>query len=472
MGEIKEVQETVTAADVNIKKAEEYRSQYRDEEIENIPKRTHKLRDAFTLIAFALILGIVAAAVFQGVSWYRFSRAGQNEAAMSPGTKGDADALGQGEGREVGAVSSDAEGAVGAEGTVDAEGMAGVQGAFGAEGAAGTQATVTDVSFVAGNVMPAVVAIKCDTESTVLRYDFWGRTYEEKEQGSSAGTGILIGQGSNEVLIVTNNHVVDNAVKVEVIFCDNAVAAATVKGVESANDLAVISVDLGTLPEATLKAIRIATLGDSDSARMGEMVIAIGNALGYGQSVTVGFISALNREVTVDDVTLNLLQVDAAINPGNSGGALLNANGEVIGINSVKYSSEEVEGVGYAIPISEVIPIIVELMNREELEESEAAYLAISGIDIDTAYSNSFKMPVGIYVSRVEEGSPEAEAGLYPGDIIVGINGRKISTMGELQTVLGYTRGGTEVTLQLKVLENGAYVDKELKVVLGYRPQK
>ncbi|MBQ9119769.1 MAG: trypsin-like peptidase domain-containing protein [Lachnospiraceae bacterium] len=333
-------------------------------------------------------------------------------------------------------------------------------------------ALVTDVSSVVENVMPAVVAIRCEAETVTTVYDFFGRGYESKEKSNSAGTGIIIAQNANELLIVTNNHVIDNATKIEIAFCDGQTTQATVRGTEEANDLAVIAVAFSDLESETMNRIRIATLGDSNEARLGEMVIAIGNALGYGQSTTVGYISAVNREVEVDDIELNLIQVDAAINPGNSGGALLNANGEVIGINSVKYSATEVEGVGYAIPISEVIPIINDLMNREELHESEMAYLGIEGKNIDEALSQSFRMPVGIYVSRIGEDTPAERAGLHQGDIIVGINHRTLATMEDLQKVLCYTRGDTVVTLQLKVLENGTYVEKELEVQLGYRPEE
>ncbi len=199
------------------------------------------------------------------------------------------------------------------------------------------------------------------------------------------------------------------------------------------------------------------------------MAIAIGNALGYGQSVTVGYISALNREVTVDDVTLNLIQTDAAINPGNSGGALINAKGEVIGINSVKYADTNVEGIGYSIPISQAIPIINDLMNREELKENQMAYLGISGKDVEKSYAEAFNMPVGVYIYKVSEGSAAEKSGLHQGDIITAFNGRSVSDMNQLMSILSYTKGGTEVTLTVNILENGKYVEKEIPVTLGFR---
>ena len=330
-------------------------------------------------------------------------------------------------------------------------------------------AQVTDVSGVAENMMPAVVAIRCEVEKSKKSYDFFGREHESVEEGIASGTGIIVGQSDSEVLIVTNNHVIKDARKISIQFCNALTAAAEIRGTEEGSDLAVVAVKLSELPGDTIKQIRLAALGNSDTVKMGDFVIAIGNALGYGQSVTVGYVSAMNREVTKDNVTLNLIQVDAEINPGNSGGALLDASGRVIGINSVKYSADDVERVGYAIPISEVIPIINDLMNREDLAEGDTAYLGIVGKNITSSHANSFRMPAGVYVSRIEPGSPAEKAGLHQGDIIVGINERTIETMEELLTVFGYTRGGTEAVLELKVLENGSYIDRELAVVLGYR---
>lgn len=322
----------------------------------------------------------------------------------------------------------------------------------------------TDVSAVVENAMPAVVAINCTVEET---YNIFGREYVEEETGS--GSGIIIGQNASEILIVTNNHVIEGATKVEIVFSDNSTAEAVVKGAESSSDIAVVSVQASGLSDETLRTIRVASLGDSENSNEGELVIAIGNALGYGQSVTVGYISATDREVEVDDITLNLIQTDAAINPGNSGGALINAYGQVIGINSVKYASMDVEGIGYAIPITEVIPIINDLMNREELAESEMGYIGISGKDVGEDYSTAFNMPVGIYVSKIEEDSPAEEAGLIKGDIITAVNGKTIETMSDLQKFLSYTRGGTQVEFTVMVLEAGQYVEKKINVTLGYK---
>jgi len=329
---------------------------------------------------------------------------------------------------------------------------------------------ISDVSGVVESVMPAIVAI--NSSATVTDSDMFGREFNQEVAGS--GSGIIVGQIGSEILIVTNNHVVNGAQNVEIVFSDETKATATIKGTESNSDLAVVSVPLDQLSEETASSIKIATLGSSDDLKAGQMSIAIGNALGYGQSVTVGYISALDREVTIDNVTMNLLQTDAAINPGNSGGALLNAQGEVIGINSVKYASAEVEGMGYAIPISEAIPIINELMNRETLTASEQGFLGINistAQNVTQAHSERFQMPIGVYVNDVVEESPVANAGLQKGSIIVGIDDKTVETIDDLISILSYSKAGEKVTLVINVSENGAYVEKELTVTLGNKPQ-
>jgi len=223
------------------------------------------------------------------------------------------------------------------------------------------------------------------------------------------------------------------------------------------------------LDKDTIKNIKIATLGNSENVKLGEMAIAIGNALGYGQSVTVGYISALNREVKIEGVNLKLIQTDAAINPGNSGGALLNSKGEVIGINSVKYIDESVESIGYAIPVSDAIPIINNLMNRTTLVEKDRAYLGISGKDVTEVYSQAFGMPVGIYVEQVDEGSAAEKAGIKVGDIIVAMNDIGIENVQELQDTLVYTKGGSKGTITVKSLVNGEYKEKVLEITFDYR---
>jgi Trypsin-like serine proteases, typically periplasmic, contain C-terminal PDZ domain len=326
-----------------------------------------------------------------------------------------------------------------------------------------TDSTGSGVSSVVANVMPSIVSIT--STSTENQVDMFGRAYQNQSTGS--GSGIIIGQNSKEVLIATNNHVVENATKVEVTFSDNKKVAATVKGTDSTADLAVVSVKLSDLAASTKSTIKVATLGNSDNVKVGEMAIAIGNALGYGQSVTVGYISAKDRTVSAEDSSMKLLQTDAAINPGNSGGALLNSKGEVIGINSVKYASEDVEGMGYAIPISTAIPIINQLMNKVDIPKSEQAYLGIIAEDVTDQYSQQFNMPIGIYISQVSNGSPAEDAGLVSGEIIVGFNGKAVTTMEALQNQLSYLKAGETVTITVKVPENGKYVEKKLTVKLG-----
>lgn len=326
------------------------------------------------------------------------------------------------------------------------------------------------VSQVAKNVMPSIVSINCSAFSTE---EFFGRVYQQPVEGS--GSGIIIGQNNEELLIVTNNHVVSGKdAKVEVIFGvesdEQETVTATIKGTDAGNDLAVISVKLSDLSDDMKNNIRIATLGNSDDLQVGEMSIAIGNALGYGQSVTVGYISAKNREISIEDATMTLIQTDAAINPGNSGGALLNAAGEVIGINSAKLSSTEVEGIGYAIPISEAIPIITELMNREELSEEEQGYLGIIPSDVPEAYTEIYQMPRGVFIKEITEDSPAQKAGLKEGMIITAIDGRTLENVEDLQEILTYKSAGTMVKVTVKILENGEYVEQFYDVTLGNRP--
>lgn len=333
----------------------------------------------------------------------------------------------------------------------------------------GVKVTHTDVSAVVEHAMPAIVSVSNDFD---VVGNFFGQTYSQKEGGS--GSGIIIGQNKEEILIVTNNHV--SAVKkggenqkLTVTFVDGTTAETTVKGAEVSSDLAVISVKVKDLSKETLQKIRVATLGNSDKMKVGQMVVAIGNALGYGQSTTVGYVSALNREVRGEDFTMNLLQTDAAINPGNSGGALLNTKGEVIGINTIKYASTRVEGMGFAIPITTAIPIINDLMNREVISESEQSYLGIMGQDVNESHKEIYGMPVGIYVVEVTKNSPAFKAGLKMGNIITEFNGYKIKTMKELQDRLASIKAGKTVTLVVQVNKNGEYVAEKKQVTLGHK---
>lgn len=318
------------------------------------------------------------------------------------------------------------------------------------------------VSQIVKNVKPAIVAISSRIRS--VNYNLFNSPNISETNGQ--GSGIIIGQEGNLLYVVTNNHVIADASEIKLQFIDDVQVYATVKGAEPLSDLAIVSVDLRRLPSTTLKKIRIAALGNSSECEVGDLVVAIGNALGYGQSTTVGSISALEREVNVEKTTLNLFQTDAAINPGNSGGALLNAKGEVIGINSVKYVETDVEGVGYAIPISNAVPIINELLNREDLSDSERGQLGIGGRDVTEIDAKKLDLPIGVYINMVEPGSAADEAGLKIGDVITGISGKKIETKEELDSCLSYIRSKTKVTLTIQANENGKYVEKTVEVVL------
>ena len=324
-----------------------------------------------------------------------------------------------------------------------------------------------DVSEVVKNVMPAMVSIDITATQTVQNpFSFFGsRSYQQEVTGS--GSGIIISQTDTSLFIATNNHVIEDANSITVTFANNKTAKATVKGTDPDADLAVIEIPLESVDSATLEAIKVAVMGNSETLQLGEPAIAIGNALGYGQSVTVGHISALQRKVQLTDRTMTLVQTDAAINPGNSGGALLNSKGEVIGINSVKYSSTDVEGIGYAIPISDAIPIINALVNGTALPESEQAYLGISGIDVTEQYQQRFGLPEGIYVDEVTEGSPAQKAGIRNYDIITSFDGQKVATMDELSELMDAKKAGDTVSITVMRSENNAYSPVELTVTLG-----
>lgn len=326
-----------------------------------------------------------------------------------------------------------------------------------------------DVSDIAANVMPSLVSI---TNTGVQEMqNLFGQTMAYESQ--SSGTGIIIGQTDKELLIVTNNHVVNSAQVLSVGFADETACEAKVKGTDRDRDLAVIAVKMEDISKETREKIRVIELGRSSELQVGEQVIAIGNALGYGQSVTTGIVSALNRQVTVDDSTNTLIQTDAAINPGNSGGALLNRKGQLVGINSAKYSDTSVEGMGYAIPVDDVVDIIEGLMNRtireEKVPEEEQGFLGITGQDVTLEVSEAYDMPRGIYITSVEEGSAAEKAGLKKGNIIAKFDGASVSSMGELKEQLSYYKEGEEVTFAVWAAENGQYEERTVNVVLGKR---
>lgn len=330
--------------------------------------------------------------------------------------------------------------------------------------------TQTDgVAQIAENVMPSIVAINC---TSYVTSSFFGQQYQQEQQGS--GSGIIIGDNQDEVLIVTNNHVVEGEQsKVSVQFCDETTADATIKGTDPDSDLAVVAVKLSDLSSETKNNIKIATLGNSDETKVGEVAVAIGNALGYGQSVTVGYISAKDRTIEIEDSadTMKLLQTDAAINPGNSGGALINAKGEIIGINSAKYSATMVEGMGYAIPITDALPIIKALMNSEKVE-TQKAYFGIIGAAVDENASRLYNMPVGVYVKEITENSPAAQAGIQAGDIITKFDGNTVSSMEDLQKMIYSSKVGAQIKVTVQKYSRGSYTEREITVTLGTTDDK
>ncbi len=323
-----------------------------------------------------------------------------------------------------------------------------------------------DVSDIVEEAMPSVVAIN-NTMLYESRNPWFGsQTYEVP----SSGSGIIVGQNDTELLIVSNNHVVENATELSVVFIDGTSLNGTVKGTDSQKDLAVVAVPLDTIPDETMNKISVAELGNSDELQVGEGVIAIGNALGYGQSVTVGYVSALNREVRSEDSQVRtLLQTDAAINPGNSGGALLNMKGQVIGINEGKYSSTAVEGMGYAIPVSQVEDVINSLMVRrsgDKVEEGKEGYLGIQGVSVDSSMVQQLDIPEGVYVYKILDGGAASKTDLREKDVITGFDGQAIRSMADLQNLLKYYEVGESVEMTVQSLENGQYVERTVTVTL------
>jgi len=349
------------------------------------------------------------------------------------------------------------------------------------------------VAAVAQASMPSVVAIT--TVSVQEIPSFFG--YSSRQyKSASTGSGIIVGDNDDELLIATNNHVVDGATTLSVCFIGDDVAnaetetvnagdngdlnvedavSAKIKGTDADNDLAVVAVKKSDIPEDTLNQIKIAQIGSSDDLAVGQQVVAIGNALGYGQSVTSGWISALNRTISTDDGmnSTGLIQTDAAINPGNSGGALLNMKGELIGINSAKYADSAVEGMGYAIPISKAKPILEELMNREtreKVDSSKKGYLGVSLASLTTEAIEMYNMPTGAFVRNVENDSPAQEAGICKGDIIVKFDGQKVSDGDDLLDKLQYYKSGEKIEAVIARATNGEYEENTVELTLGTRP--
>ena len=337
----------------------------------------------------------------------------------------------------------------------------------------------SNVADVAEDVMPSIVSI---TNKSVQEVQDWFSRQTYQMESESAGSGIIIGENDTELLICTNNHVVEDSDTLTVTFIDDESYEAQVKGTDKENDLAVVAVKLDDISDDTRSKIKIAKYGDSDSLRVGEQVVAIGNALGYGQSVTTGIVSALNRDITASEdgseasatTYQDLIQTDAAINPGNSGGALLNMNGEVIGINSAKASESGVEGMGYAIPISKAMPILENLMSkqtRSKVDEDKIGYLGINGQGVSDQAVQLYNVPAGVYVTKVQSGSPADKAGLREGDIITKFDGTEVSDMSDLQERLQYYSAGETVELTIQTNKDGAYAEKTLEITLGSRSQ-
>lgn len=337
-----------------------------------------------------------------------------------------------------------------------------------------TADATTGVSKVVENVMPAVVAIT--NSVTVTGQTWWGQTIERT--GEAAGSGIIVGENDDELLIVTNQHVISDATSLSVQFVDGNTAEANLKGQDEDSDIAVIAVAKDSLSDNTADEIKVVALGDSDQLQVGEQVVAIGNAMGYGQSTTTGIISALHREANLSNGNHELIQTDAAINPGNSGGALLNMKGELIGINEAKAgqvlsNGTIVEGMGYAIPISTVKPIIDDLMNKEtktKASKNNQSYLGIGGVDVTDEVSSTYDIPEGIYVAQVDSGSAAEKAGLVRGDVIIKFDGQSVSSMEDLKRLMEYYEAGTTVELTIKTQSDGGYDEKEISVTLGKRP--
>ena len=402
-------------------------------------KKSGFAKRAAAIVGAALVFGVVAGSTMVGINWAAGSYNQRNQVEIS-----QAETLPSSDGSA--AASSDS-----TSGQVS-----------------GTAANM-DVSAIVDKAMPSVVAI---TSKVIYESQtFFGPMQRE---GVGSGSGIIVGKNDDELLIVTNNHVVQGAEELKVTFIDQTPVDAAIKGTDADSDLAVIAVALKDIPSDTLSQIAIASLGNSDNIKVGQGVVAIGNALGYGQSVTVGYISALDRTVqTEDGVSRDLLQTDAAINPGNSGGALLNMQGEVIGINSAKYSSTEVEGMGYAIPISKAQNIIDTLMTkktRTQVADTEQGYLGVQIKNIDAATSQQLGMPQGVFIYKIVEGGAASKSDLREKDIITKFDGQSIKTYDDLTNMLKYYEGGTTVTVTVQSLENGQYVERNVDITLDKKP--
>lgn len=401
-----------------------------------------------TVVA-ALIIGLIGGGTFTGLSYAGFEILGIGNNQSSDSNISDT--------QNISASSTSTDNSDYKDGTISAVDTASLE--------------AVDVSDVVDAVMPSIVAIT--NYSTTTYSGMFGQS--ETAESESAGSGIIVAQDDDYIYIATNNHVVSGAETLTVQFVNDTVVNATVKGTYEAKDLAVVQVAISDIDSDTLSVIKVADIGDSTELEVGETAIAIGNALGYGQSVTTGVISALGREVTVADETTgvaitndNLIQTDAAINPGNSGGALINSSGQVIGINSAKYSDTSVEGFGFAIPMEDAWPIIEQLISREKVDDSDSAYLGIKGQDISSSVASAYGMPEGVYVYTVVSGSPAEDAGIQAGDIITSFDGQTIYSMEALKELMAYYSAGTEVEVTIsRANSDGEYQEQKLTIRLG-----
>lgn len=399
------------------------------------------------VVVLALVFGMVAGSAFQGASWATSKFLGTDKVNVPEVTTTDNGAAGD-------AAAKDAKDALAT--SIEAT-------------AVSSATTINDVSDIVDNVMPCVVAV---TNMSITEYQSWfGQVYQQ--ESTSTGSGFIISQDEDYVYIATNNHVIEDSRELTVNFCDDAAVSGTVKGADDSADLAVVAVAISDIPAETMKAIRTASVGSSDDIRVGESAVVIGNALGYGQSVTTGVISATDRSVTFrgengEIIENSLIQTDAAVNPGNSGGALLDMTGKVIGVVSAKYSSTAVEGMGYAIPISYAMQIINQMINNETVDAENMAYLGIAGYDVTTSLSKEHDIPSGVYVTRVVSGSAAEKAGIVPGDVITSLNGRTVSSMNAITNILKYIPAGTEIEMVICKADDD-YNEQTLNVTLTRR---
>lgn len=388
-------------------------------------------------IALALTFGVLSSAAFQGTNYLFQKGSGSEDASGQKAELNRADAVGTSSGS-----SEDRQGAS------------------------------SDVSSIAEEAMPSLVSITNKSVQEMQTLFGQSQAYES----TSSGSGIIIGQTDTELLIVTNNHVISGSETLSAGFIDQSAAQAVVKGTDADHDIAVIAVNLNDISEETKEQIRVIEIGSSSELQVGQQVVAIGNALGYGQSVTTGIVSALDRDVTIEGVTNSLIQTDAAINPGNSGGALLNMSGQLVGINSAKFSDTTVEGMGYAIPVDNVADIMENLMNRtartEKTEENERGVLGIAGQDVTAEVSEAYDMPKGVYIVSVEKGSAAGKAGLKKGDIITKFDGTSVTGIQELKEELTYYKAGEEIEITYSSAQDGQYQEKTVSVTLGEKAEE